>query len=1144
MTTGKQVETQVADDGDKTKEGKVAEVLPPGAGLGQSTVADVKAVSGTVTEVQAGNKLSTAIDKLKSGGVQMAEVVPAADTPEARRIERDKAQQEAVRTADGILTAFKGNDISKTADLFKTAGNAVRDDRARNNALGNELKNRFSDEGINIEFEKGYVKLTRPGVDQGLRIPTRDDGKVEVTDAKSADRPGQGTPESALSRILNPDVKSPDYAERLSQEIVKAVSKGSGSIFNLGGNVADIGTVLQSAYNSGLTVDGKELIGNEALTAVVRRANQILERQGARLDLSPTDHVRDNLRSWDYKLTSREGELGTGFQIKEDPKIEAKTGDTRPPMETLSILYSFNRALEDKNGGKERLDQVTKEIAKSLEAAYKDAPGTAAQKMEALTQKYSEMNQKWRVGYGIDAVRNQTGDISVQLVKLGDSQSKETPIKHPIWGYVGEVGNQLKLNLKAGDNAKAEPLEQSPPTITKPERTIKAIGDDITKALTDQTDLKDLHKELSNSMLYAYQNAKGSPEDKFKEVKNITAALDKIMPDPYGVTAEMKDGKMTVAIAEASLRQDPFHPRKSDVTTADGRPLYVHDYYSGSFKLPTDKPADAMKEPATEIIKKPEKTPFEIADEITSLFNQPGDDNKFNSVHRDLSNALLFAYQDTQGSPEQKFKAVKDLASQIDGLAKDPYGVLAEMKDGKLNVSIVEGSLRQSSEFPHRHPNSSDQQPTYYKEHFKGSFDLPKDSSSAAELLEKQAKSLVTGFDGVRKYVDSTGRVPVERGYLLDQLEFMARRAHMQKGPQGVQELNEVLSKAAAGGKAPQVVLNSDGKTMNIVSPDKAPARSNIPIEAPEKKAERTANFNADDKFIKTTQYPQDILAHAAFTADPEFATAKWQAANRGQEDVINSIYRKDLEKVQAELPPGVLQGFAGTIPEVNNDLEKNGMGRPLEEGDPNAKAIAGLFRLKRQWNTKARNSADIEVADPKTGDKTKHKAFDLDGTKIFKVEGKEVIQLYKSEGFSVMIIPDKDPPIGKVGKDLANDLVAKAEKSAPIEDSATVRLAKVQLDIKEQLDWLSKMSEDPKARADFLRLQQAVMVTKLDMDQSGFDARQAIAASASRGAGEIPPQPKRIIDTGYTMVITYNGTPLFNMPVTKKYFKDPKAGK
>lgn len=625
--------------------------------------------------------------------------------------------------------------------------------------------------------------------------------------------------------------------------------------------------------------------------------------------------------------------------------------------------------------------------------------------------------------------------------------------------------------------------------------------------------------DFKNGVVKAVRDAYSTGGD--KAVNQLIDMANQKVTGPFGPDITIDGKTATLRI----LEQNPNTKELWDIA----KPI--------SFKLEEEK-KPVKAEEKSDIIKRPSETPSQIAEEFNAVLAAGGDNSRFKDVHKKISDTLLFAYQDTQGSPEDKQKALKKVANEMDSQMTSPFGVVAEFKNGKLDVSIAEGSLDRSASFPNKHPEGD----TFFRDLARTTHDLPKDKGDS-ERYEKQVKGVMDRVSNLA-LMDSKDQSPALTKQVQDQIEFMAQRAHLKSGAKGIEELNATMAKVAENGKAPKIVLNSDGKTMNIVGTEKGlPSRNDVPLEAPERKATRAENFDNDDKSIKTVQFPQDILPHVAFSADPEFATLDWRPKNKGEEAVANAIHRNDLAKLVNEIPKGVIQGFAGTVKDVNDDFEKNGMGRPLDEGDPTEKAVGSLFRLKREWNNKAREaSKDIEVQDPKTGAKTQHKAFDLDGTTIYKAGGKELLEVYKDkEGFSVMLIPEKELPTGKVGSETAAKLFKEALKSTPVESSATVRLPKVDMDLKEKLDWMNGMSDAPPPGQDPLRLK-GVMASKFGMDKDGFDARQLFAASGKRSI-DMPPKPVREVNTNFTLVIGYKGQPLMSLPVTSNYFKDPKKG-
>lgn len=293
----------------------------------------------------------------------------------------------------------------------------------------------------------------------------------------------------------------------------------------------------------------------------------------------------------------------------------------------------------------------------------------------------------------------------------------------------------------------------------------------------------------------------------------------------------------------------------------------------------------------------------------------------------------------------------------------------------------------------------------------------------------------------------------------------------------------------------------------------------------PEKKLEQSTGGNNDK--ADTKQFPSDVLFQKAMTASPEWAKANWNGVNTPQKELLSAIKDPAVKALADSLPPGMLDAAAGNPKQVNDFLEKKGFGRLLQETNPKESAVAATLSIQKDWKA--------EKSTMQSGDKT-YTSVDKDG-KVYNVDGKKFAELYSDpkDGITVYAIPNKPGMTGEQAMKEAKNLISKADASTLV-DEGKIRAPMIDLSKTEDLNWLKGMH----ATNTDLTVRQAKMQTMLKMDENGFDAKQAIAMSATRGFKQ-PVEPKFQLNTEFTFVVAKDGKPVFAIPVEKEDWKDPK---
>ncbi|MDZ4837949.1 MAG: hypothetical protein SGJ27_29545 [Candidatus Melainabacteria bacterium] len=292
-----------------------------------------------------------------------------------------------------------------------------------------------------------------------------------------------------------------------------------------------------------------------------------------------------------------------------------------------------------------------------------------------------------------------------------------------------------------------------------------------------------------------------------------------------------------------------------------------------------------------------------------------------------------------------------------------------------------------------------------------------------------------------------------------------------------------------------------------------------------EKKLEKPGAPTGSTDKADTKQFPSDVLFQKAMTSSEDWAKAPWKAANASQQKLLDAMRDPKVAELAKSLPPGMVDAKAGTPKEVNDYLEKNGHPRMLVERE-DEEAVAGITNIKKEWKA---TKSGLETPDGK-----RFAAIDKAGV-VHNVDGKPVLELMKdpTDGTTIYAIPNKPGITGEQAMEQAKALIAKTNDSTAVSEGI-IRAPMVDLAVTEDLNWLKGM------KGGDLQISQAKMNTILKMDENGFDAKQAIAMSATRGF-QMMKEPKFTINTDFTFVVAKDGKPIFAMPVGQDSWKDPK---
>jgi hypothetical protein len=187
--------------------------------------------------------------------------------------------------------------------------------------------------------------------------------------------------------------------------------------------------------------------------------------------------------------------------------------------------------------------------------------------------------------------------------------------------------------------------------------------------------------------------------------------------------------------------------------------------------------------------------------------------------------------------------------------------------------------------------------------------------------------------------------------------------------------------------------------------------------------------------------------------------------------------------------------------------------------------AMAAVLSLKGAWQGRE-TTMNVDGED--------YPAALVKHVETFKKNGVDVVKLYGKNGINVYAAPMGDDKLTSF------QVTQKAQSLTP--DSSTERgnatmvlMPKVHKDVQTDLTGIKGMSA-----TDGTMITQAMMQTKLDIDQNGFSATQGVAFATGRSLEQ---STTLTLDKPFVVWATAEGLsqPLFASAVEKKYWKDPK---
>src|SRR5262249_48070344 len=80
------------------------------------------------------------------------------------------------------------------------------------------------------------------------------------------------------------------------------------------------------------------------------------------------------------------------------------------------------------------------------------------------------------------------------------------------------------------------------------------------------------------------------------------------------------------------------------------------------------------------------KSAEDLGGQLNALYNAPGGPERFDNINKDLATSFKSVYEKTPGDAQAKYQAMKDFEGKINDTTVDGKGILAQIKDGKLQI--------------------------------------------------------------------------------------------------------------------------------------------------------------------------------------------------------------------------------------------------------------------------------------------------------------------------------------------------------------------------------------------------------------------------------------------------------------------------
>lgn len=236
-------------------------------------------------------------------------------------------------------------------------------------------------------------------------------------------------------------------------------------------------------------------------------------------------------------------------------------------------------------------------------------------------------------------------------------------------------------------------------------------------------------------------------------------------------------------------------------------------------------------------------------------------------------------------------------------------------------------------------------------------------------------------------------------------------------------------------------------------------------------------------------------------------------------------------------LPSGVeVKGMASTeTPDpVNDFLREQGFDIQLRQSDdPYGLYLAGTLKVNDDWSARAKK---MEGNDGKVYDSVYKSGHVLD------INGRQIAEIHSNEdkGIKVYAIPMPEDLPGYKVNELAEDFIKQAHAMGPLnpEDRKRIEFPMVDMNSQAEIDGLKGMI----VNGTDLYIEQAKMQTIVQMDETGFLAKQAAAVGIAIKslAPKDPPADFQVKDKFIFAVADMNGNLIFASHIGQQNWNRP----
>lgn len=251
----------------------------------------------------------------------------------------------------------------------------------------------------------------------------------------------------------------------------------------------------------------------------------------------------------------------------------------------------------------------------------------------------------------------------------------------------------------------------------------------------------------------------------------------------------------------------------------------------------------------------------------------------------------------------------------------------------------------------------------------------------------------------------------------------------------------------------------------------------------------------------------------------------KWTSSNRMQSEFIRDFL--GLSKEARKLPKSMLDAVASTNDTViNRFLQQHGLTVRVQPFAAGMFGAAAVLTIEGKWRA---IPSSIKADDGVT-----YSGIELMTTHFYKLPGHAdpVVRIYSSQEFTVYVTAWN-------GDDSGFNAIRKARELTPDQHTADypkqyarICMPMIDMDRTVRLDWLNNLSGNGYSVCE------AVVQTRLKLDQNGFSVKEGFAFNAGESAFE-----GYELNKPFLLWVQVNGLsyPLFAVKVDIAYWKDPK---